>query len=201
MPKAQRYAANKRAQELTARRGQAVMQSFDPKKVEWWKSYAAPLFKQWHRFKLDQLGGDRTVADDYISFAERWQTNWDVYEDWKKKLDNLRAEAQKRGFTIETPAPAELPTTVWADIEHTVEKGAGAVASAFGDTWTFVKYGAWAALGIGAIVAISSVASNLKSGKDPAEKYVQLVKRRGRTAARAALPPPAQLALAAGEEG
>lgn len=84
----------------------------DPNKVTWFKSYALPLIKQWVKFKHDQIGGDRTVADDYISFAERFQTNWDVYEDWRKKLDNLRAEAEKRGFTIEAPKPQDLPTSV-----------------------------------------------------------------------------------------
>jgi hypothetical protein len=33
-------------------------------------------------------------------------------------------------------------------------------------------------LGIGAVVALSSVASNLRRGRDPAEKYVSLIGRR-----------------------
>lgn len=200
MPRAQRIAANKRAQEATERRSQAVAQSFDPKKVAWWKSYAAPLFKQWHRFKLDQLGGDRTVADDYISFAERFQTNWDVYEDWKKKLDALRADAEKRGFTINAPAATALATTVWADAGTAIEHGAGAVGSGIGDVWNTLKYGVWGVLGIGALVAISSVVSNLKTGKDPAEKYVQMIRasRGSRGRGSRALPPPSQLALPEG---
>lgn len=174
----------------------------DPKKVTWWKSYAEPLFKQWAKFKIDQLGGDRTVGDAYIAFAERWQTNWDVYEDWKKKLDNLRAEAEKRGFRVDTPKPADLPTTVWADVGDVVSRGAGKVASGLGDVWNIVKYGAWAVLGIGAVVAISSVASNLRSGKDPGDKYMELIRESRRTrAARSprALPVREQLALPAGE--
>src|SRR5512135_1941476 len=204
-PAAQKAAATKRAQELTARRGQLYLESFDPKKVAWWKSYASPLIKEWTKFKSDQLG-DRTVASDYIAFAERWQTNWDVYEDWKKKLDNLRAEAVKQGFSINVPAATELPTTVWADVEHVIEKGAEKVASGAGDVWTFLKYGAWAVLGLGAIVAISSVASNIKSGKDPGEKYMELIRQSRRPRApraprAAALPASEQLALAAGEGG
>jgi hypothetical protein len=198
MPKAQRYAANTRAQELTARRGEVVLASFDPKKVEWWKTYALPLIKQWVTFKQAQLGGIYTHGDAYIAFAERFQTNWDVYEDWKSKLDALRAEAVRRGFTIDVSPTTPLPTTIWADAAHTVEKGAGAIAGGIGDIWTVAKYGIWAVLGIGAVVALSSVASNLRSGKDPAEKYMALVKSRSRTAARAALPAPAQLALMEG---
>lgn len=165
----------------------------DPKKVEWWKSSAKPVFNTWVKFKSEQLG-DRTVASDYIAFAERWQTDWDVYERWKKKLDTLRAEAQRRGFAVSAPQAAELPTTVWSDLE----KGAGNIAKGAGDTWTFVKYAAWAMLGIGTVVALSSVAQNLRTGKDPAERYAKMFRQRGRAVARAALPPPVRFALPPG---
>lgn len=174
----------------------------DPKKVTWWKSYALPIIKEWVKFKRDQLGTDRTFAADYIAFAERFQTNWDVYEGWKKKLDNLRAEAQKRGFSVELPKSTDLPTTVWADAGSALEKGAGAVGSGIGDVWKTLKYGVWGILGIGAIVAISSVASNLKSGKDPAEKYMEMIRmaRKPRSArGTRALAASEQLALPAGE--
>ena len=172
----------------------------DPKKVAWWKSYAAPLFKQWTKFKIDQLGGDRTVAADYIAFAERWQTNWDVYESWKKKLDNLRTEAAKRGFTIVTPKPTTLPTTVWADVVNTLEEGAKKAAGGIEDVWKFAKYAVYGVLGIGAVVAISSVASNLRSGKDPGEKYMELIRERRARAPRALPPRRAPLALPPGED-
>ena len=171
----------------------------DPKKVAWWKSYASPLIKQWVKFKQDQLGGDRTVGDSYIAFAERFQTNWDVYEDWKKKLDNLRSEALKLGFTVDIPKPADLPTTVWADVANVLEQGAGKVASGVGDVWKLAKYGLWGALGIGAVVALSSVASNLRSGKDPAEKYVEMIREGRRSRSSRALPSRAQYALPSGE--
>ena len=170
----------------------------DPTKVTWWKSYAAPLFKQWAKFKIDQLGGDRTVASDYIAFAERWQTDWDVYENWKKKLDNLRAEAAKRGFTISAPKPTELPTTVWADIANVLEEGAKKAAGGVGDVWKFAKYAVYGVLGVGAVVALASVASNLRSGKDPGEKYMELIRER-RSRAPRALPSRAQRALPPGE--
>jgi hypothetical protein len=166
----------------------------DAKRVQWWKSYAKPIINTWVKFKSEQLG-DRSTMSDYLAFAERWKTDWNVYERWKSKLDGLRAEGQKRGFTVNAPPPAALPTTVWADIE----KGAGGVAKGAGDTWTFVKYAAWAMLGIGTVVALSSVAQNLRAGKDPAERYVRLMRRGGRSVARAALPPPVRLALPPGE--
>lgn len=169
----------------------------DPKKVAWWKSYASPLIKQWVAFKRKQLG-DSSLASSFIAFAERFQTNWDVYEDWKKKLDALRTEAQQRGFTITTSVPTKLPPTVWADVARTVEQGAGAVATGVGDVWHFVKYGAWAILGVGAVVALSSVAQSLRSGRDPAETYMELI-RQGRIGPRVrALLSPPQRALPPG---
>lgn len=161
----------------------------DPKKVTWWKSYAKPIFNTWVKFKSEQFG-DRTFASDYIAFAERWQTNWDVYERWKKKLDDLRAEAQQRGFSISAPPTTELPTTVWED----VAKGAGDLAKGAGEAWTFLKYAAWAALGLGTIVALSSVAQSLRTGRDPAEPF----RRRARSAVRVVVPPPVRLALPPG---
>ena len=199
MPKAQRRDAIKRAQEASYHRGEVELQAVDPKKLEWWKSYAGPLIREWVKFKHEQIGGDRTVADDYISFAERFQTNWDVYENWKKKLDNLRAEAQKRGFTVDAPVSTPLPTTVWADVAHTVEKGAEKVVGGVEDVWKFVKYAAYGVLGIGAVVALSSVAQNLRSGKDPSEKYMELIRERRRPRAPRALPGRAQRALPPGE--
>lgn len=173
----------------------------DPKKVEWWKSYASPLIQQWVKFKHDQLGGDRTVAADYIAFAERFQTDWDVYENWKKKLDNLRKEAEKRGFTVDAAPITALPTTVWADVGDVIQRGAGKVAAGVGDVWNVVKYGAYAVLGIGAVVALTSVASNLRSGKDPGEKYMELIRESRRPRTPRALPPRRpQLALPSGPE-
>lgn len=177
----------------------------DPKKVSWWKTFAKPRFAEWTKFRREQLGQDLTHGADYVAWTERFKTNWDEYEGWMTKLEALKGEAKRQGFTIGVPTATALPTTVWADAGGAVERGAGAVASAVGDTWKFVKYGAWAALGIGAIVAVSSVASNLKSGKDPGEKYMDLIRqsrrpRVPRTPRARALPASEQLALAAGEE-
>lgn len=171
----------------------------DPKKVAWWKSFAKPRFKDWVKFRTDQLGQDATVAPNYQAWTERFATDWSIYEEWKDKLDALRSAAQQAGFTIGVPAAQSLPTTVVEDVSTVAKKGAGVVATGVGDVWTLAKYGAWAVLGIGAVVALSSVVQNLRSGKDPAEKYVELIRDRRRVATRAALPSVARLALPAGE--
>lgn len=170
----------------------------DPKKVTWFKSYFMPRVRQWNKFKSEQLGTDLTVAADYIAFAERWQTNWSVYEDWKKRLDTLRNEAQRQGFAIGVPQAASLPTTVWADVADVVKRGAEKAAGGVEDVWKFAKYAAYGVLGIGAVIALSSVAQNLRSNKDPGEKYMKLIRERRPRAPRS-LPGRAQLALPSGE--
>lgn len=171
----------------------------DPKKVAWWKSFAKPRFADWVKFRAGQLGQDATVAPNYQAWTERFATNWSTYEEWKDKLDALRSAAQQAGFTVGVPAAQSLPTTVVDDVSAVAKKGAGAVATGVGDVWTLAKYGAWAVLGIGAIVALSSVVQNVRLGKDPAEKYVELIRDQRRRSTRAALPSAARLALPAGE--
>lgn len=166
----------------------------DAKKVAWWKSYAKPLVNAWVKFKREQLGEHSRVSD-YIAFAERWQTSWDDYVGWKTKLGTLRVEAQKLGFVINSPPPVELPTTVWTD----VAEGAGALKKGVEESWKFVKYAAWAMLGIGAVVALSSVAQNMRAGRDPAEKYVKMIRSSSRGAAGVVLPGPVRRALSPGE--
>ena len=170
--------------------------SLDPKKVSWWKTYAKPRFGEWTKFRREQLGTDLTFGGDYVAWTERFKTNWDVYEGWMAKLEALKNEAKNQGFKIGVPQAQALPTTVWSDAGSLVQKGAGAVATGIGDVWSIAKWGVIGALAIGGVIALSSVASNLRSGKDPAEKYVQLIHKRRQ---RAALSGGRQLALPPGD--
>lgn len=177
----------------------------DPKKATWFKSIAKPRFDAWLAFRREQLGTDLTFGGDYVAWTERFKTNWDVYEGWMKKLETLKEEAKEQGFTISAPTTTPLPTTVWADAGSVVQKGASAVATGIGDVWSIAKWGVIGALAIGGVIALSSVASNLRSGQDPAEKYVQLIRERRPRAARGgrgsrALSGGAQLALPPGAE-
>jgi hypothetical protein len=169
----------------------------DTSKLIWWKSFAKPLIQQWTTFKQQQLGTDSTSGGNYLGFAERFETNWDVYENWKSKLDSLRDQALKLGFKISAPAAPDLPRTLWGDVEHFVEDKGKQLFGAGEDALKFVKYAAYAALGIGAIVALSSVGSNLRSGRDPAANYLDAI---GSRRTPRALPRRQQLALAAGDD-
>lgn len=53
-----------------------------------------------------------------------------------------------------------------------------AIATGASDVWAIIKFGAWAVLGVGTVVALSSVVQNLRSGQDPAAKYMELFRAR-----------------------
>lgn len=122
-----------------------------------YKDTFAPVYSEWRHFH-----------DTQGSWQE-WKTNWDVYEGWRDRLAALHAHvsdevARITGDKIRTPTPTEAPRTVWGQAEHVIEHGACAVESGIADVWSVLKYGLLAALGIGAVVALSSVASNTRKG-------------------------------------
>jgi len=130
-----------------------------------------PVFNEWKAFYSEQ------------SSWEEWKTDWDTYENWSKRVQNLHGhvgtEVQRiLGQTMHTPKPADPPKTVWHEAGTAVEKTASPVSAGAGDTWKFLKYGAYAALGIGAVVAVTSLASSLRSGKDTAASYTALIRGR-----------------------
>jgi len=143
----------------------------DPKRVAWWKSHAKPLIDAWVKFRGEQLGQD--LSSGYVAYGTRWETDWSHYEEWLSKLEELRGAARQAGFVLSSPGPGRLPETVWEKLEKKLEEG----AEGAGGAWKFVKYAAWGVLGIGAVVALSSVAVNLRRGEDPADKYVALLRR------------------------
>lgn len=154
---------------------------------DWWKFAGIPVLDEWQAFQTKQ----------WDSWTARFMTSWEVYEGWQARLKNLRDAAAVKmralGQSLETQASEQLLSTLpGAVLDATGEvakeagklakrgaEGAGAAAS---DLMKIVKYGGIAVLGLGAIVALSSVAQNLRSGTDPAEKYMELWRGRRRRA-------------------
>jgi hypothetical protein len=142
-------------------------------------SAIAPHYDDWMKFRTDEK---------FDLF-----TSWEEYEKWLERVRQLRATVKEKGIRIETPDPLDLTKTLPAELaEGALEFG------------KILKWGVIGVLGIGAVVALSSVVSNLRSGKDPAEKYVEMIRpnRRPRFSRQAshALPEPReQLALSPGE--
>lgn len=171
--------------------GLASDASIRPEWFAWWKAKATPFFKDFNDWKAERNPANWTRFGGYIAYGAQFTTDWDVYKRWRDQLSALRGEAEKIGIRFNTSAPSALPTTIVEDVEDLAKRAGAKAVGGAEEIWKVAKYGIYAVLGIGAVVALSSVASNLRSGKDPAEKYVDLVRSRRRTTARSqlALPP------------
>lgn len=144
----------------------------------WWRAVGPSLFAAWNKFRGEQLGTDYSFAGGYIGYGNRFETDWDVYGDWRKRLMDLRAGARQMGIPLKSPAPATLPTTIAQDVKDVAKDIASKAAGAAGDVWTLGKVATYGGLGLLGAIAIGSLYSNLRSGKDPAANYLALARRR-----------------------
>jgi hypothetical protein len=117
----------------------------------WWNAAAAPLFTAWAAFKRDQIdSGDRT-GGDWIAYANRWKTDYPVYESWRRRLADLRASAQRMGMRLHTADPAELPSTIAEDVESGAKKIAAKAGDAVDVLGTILKVALWGGVGLGTL--------------------------------------------------
>lgn len=117
---------------------------------------------------LDLAKGPALIRDAYFEVQK-----------WRDQLKDLWARAEAAGFRLEGPSPEGGDKSIG---EH-AKKAAEKLAEGAGDVWKFVKYGAWAALGLGVVVALSSVTANLRKGEDPAGKWFEYAGRGARRGA------------------
>jgi hypothetical protein len=126
-----------------------------------WDNTVSPLWTEWLSFY-----GDRKHWYDAVT---SFFTSWEDYLSWASRVNAVRDQVEAAGIKIGIPRLTGFSESVL----DKVEKGVA-------DVWAIAKYGVIAALAIGGVVVLSSVAQNLRTGKDPAEKYVELVRRRRR---------------------
>jgi len=138
---------------------------------DWWSITGVPVMEEWQKFYADQWG----------SYSTRWASNWEEYERWQERLVTLRNAAVAHGLKLITPPPAPLGATLPGKI---IDKTGCALDKAghdIEDTLTglmkVLKYTVYGALGVGALVAVASVASNVRKGTDPVEKYADIYRR------------------------
>jgi hypothetical protein len=123
-----------------------------------WYTTVSPKWEEWARFRESQKF--------YNLF-----TSWEEYEQWLDRAKQLRGQLKEKGIKIETADPGDLSKTLGGAALDTAAKAAT-------DIGKILKYGVIGALVIGGVVALASVADNLKSKTDPAEKYLKLAGRR-----------------------
>ena len=188
MPRAERHAAVKRARDASGERSMAQAEKMSEHPLVKWKaSVWRPFFDGWQGFyhqKIDipmqMLPGSGT---------------WDRIQEYRKQFIDLRNKAP---FKAQGPAPLD-PS---GRSDPSLTGGLRDIWGGAGNVLGIVKWGLIGALGIGAVVALSSVVSNVRKGKDPAEKYVEMIRegRRPRKSSSRALPQRGQRALPAGSE-
>lgn len=122
-------------------------------------SAVSPVYGEWMKFR---------TSDQFYTYF----TSWEEYEKWLERAKQLRATVQAKGVKLETPEPADLTKSL-------AEKAASGIGDIAKDTFAILKWGLIGVLGIGAVVALSSVAMNVKKGRDPAESLTKLYRGRG----------------------
>jgi len=139
----------------------------------------SPLIQTWQAWYANHKGW----------WGNFWWNSAPDAEEWQRKLIELRDTAKKAGMGVVSPAPRPYSPS-FLDPHHDI---IDTTKDVFGDIGKIVKYGVIGALAIGGVVVLSSVAHSLRSGKDPAEKYVEVIRTRrqprGALPSATALPP------------
>jgi hypothetical protein len=165
-------------------------------RMDWkifWDTVASPVFNAWRDFKAERSAENWTHGGSYIAYGEQFRTDWSEYEKWYDRLTDLRSRAQQIGIPLNTPEPKKLEQTIWAkaeevasDLYEAAKRTAKGAAKGAGEAWDIAKYGVIGALVIGGIVALSSVATNVRKGRDPAERWIEYAGRGARRGAQVA---------------
>jgi len=147
-----------------------------------WRDVVSPEYEAWNKFYADQ------------SSWEEFKTDYSTYENWVARLESMRATVNKKlaeanVAPLTGPSVAALPKTVmerggeavW-ETGKLAKRGAEGAGEAVTDVFKIVKYAAIGVLVIGGAVALTSVASHLRKGTDPIEKYAGLARRNARAA-------------------
>ena len=118
---------------------------------DWYRANVEPTIAEWQTFHGNQTG----------SWAIRWATDWSVYEQWQDRLKRIRELATAHGVQLASPAPVDLPKTVW-------QRGAEGVGSGAAALFTLLKVAVYAAIGITGFVALYAVFRDIRGrGQHP----------------------------------
>jgi hypothetical protein len=171
----------------TKRTGAALAKLRQSPLFPFWRDVVTPEYDAFNKFYAEQ------------SSWEEFKTDYSTYENWLARLQAMRAAVNKRlaeekVTPLAGPSAVPLPKTVMEKGGEAVEEagklakrgveGAGEVAM---DFTKVLKYAVIGVLVIGGAVALTSVASHLRKGTDPVEKYASLARRNARDAAGTAL--------------
>lgn len=148
---------------IGTRAGELGVAGANPMWVLFWFDTFKPAVDQWVMFRAKMLGLDRTVAANYIAYADRWAADWGEFVAWRDRLIKLRTIAKTFGMKLTSPEPAPLGTTLVEDAEDRIEKIGGAAAAAGGAVATITKIALVGGIGLGAIFLGTQLATAIQS--------------------------------------
>jgi hypothetical protein len=170
--------AVKKSRAATVKRADAEQRLMaNPPLLQWKRSVWDPFSARWLAYRSEK----KDIP------LQMWPMSgtWNHIQDERQKLIEIRRNAP---FKATGPAPIE-------------PRKDPSITDALGDIGKIAKWGIIGILGIGGVVLLSSVVSNVRTGKDPAEKYVEMIRegRRSRKSPSRTLPQaPKQRALPSG---
>ena len=88
---------------IGTRAGETGVAGANPMWVLFWFDTFKPAVDQWVMFRAKMLGLDRTVAANYIAYADRWAADWGEFVAWRDRLIKLRTIAKTFGMKLTKP--------------------------------------------------------------------------------------------------
>jgi len=129
----------------------------------WWNAAASPLFAAWSKFKAEQTSGDTTgPGGSWIAYANRWATDYPVYESWRQRLIDLRASAHRMGIPLSTSEPQALPTTTIEDVEAVAQNVAQKAGSAVDTLGSVLKVALWGGVVLGGAYVAAQIYKDVR---------------------------------------
>lgn len=148
-----------------------------------WDDLVSPVFTEWKEFYHERR--------NWYDLSTKWFTAWEDYVRWGNRINSLRDQVEAKGVQIQLAPMKQFHKSV----QEKAEEAAGDIKEGLGDLFGILKYGLIGVLALGGVVAISSVVSNVRKGRDPVEPYAGLYRGRRSRAPRALPEPRARLAL------
>jgi hypothetical protein len=148
---------------------------------QWWVHSAAPTFAEWNKFHIAQTGGEGRggIIGDYLSWTNRFETDWSEYTAWAKRLDAVLQGAVLLGIMPkDTPATQPLQTTAIEDAANLVHHAGEDVYHAGKKALTLAEVATYGALGLGGVLVVTSIVQAVRAGDDPVGRYVRYARGR-----------------------
>lgn len=135
------------------------------------KMEQSPLYP----FYRDVLSPEWDAYNKFYSNLSSWEefkTDWSTFVNWRDRLETMRQSVNKllaeQGVVpLQGPTTVDLPSTFTEEAGGLAKRGLEGAGEVAKGTANALKYGLYAAIGLGSLFLLGSLASSVKGGKDP----------------------------------